>query len=83
MDKSSSRSGNPCSRYVSKFVILAAMLAIAPAQATPPFAREVPTSYAQFDDRAGRLSLVIAEVAATGYLAGYDCPICRLLSGGR
>jgi hypothetical protein len=44
------------------------------ARAASPFAREVPTTYGKFDAGTGSLSLVVAEVVATDYLKGYDCP---------
>ncbi|MGV7207205.1 hypothetical protein ACLB1G_05055 [Oxalobacteraceae bacterium A2-2] len=58
----------------TRLISLAAMLAVSSAQAASPFAREVPTSYAKFDEDSGRLTLVVAEVVATDYLARYECP---------
>ncbi len=47
------------------------------ALAASPFAREAPTTYPRFDERAGSLSLVVAEPSATAYLKGYDCPTAQ------
>jgi hypothetical protein len=44
------------------------------ALAASPFAREVPTTYADFDEKTGSLTLVVADVVATDYLKGYGCP---------
>jgi len=44
------------------------------AQAASPFAREVPTTYGKFEKDTGSLTLVVAELVATDYLKGYDCP---------
>lgn len=43
------------------------------AQAAPQFAQEVPTTYPKFEEGAGSLTLVVAELMATDYLKGYDC----------
>ncbi|MFD2368279.1 hypothetical protein [Pseudoduganella sp. GCM10020061] len=58
-------------------ILIAMIFAVGPCQAAgaaSPFAREVPTTYAKFDEGAGRLTLVVAELVATDYLKGYDCP---------
>jgi hypothetical protein len=61
----------------ARSILMAAVIVVNPCQAAlaaSPFAREVPTTYAEFDERAGSLSLVVADVVATDYLKGYDCP---------
>jgi hypothetical protein len=81
----------PKPREVSMFFILArsllatVILAAGPWQAAwaaSPFAREVPATYAKFKEGEGSLSLVVAEVVATDYLAGDDCPPSRTNADG-
>ena len=67
------------------FILIAVILAAGPwqaARAASPFAREVPTTYPKFEKGAGSLTLVVAEVVATDYLAGYDCPKSRTNADG-
>ncbi|MFC0253288.1 hypothetical protein [Massilia consociata] len=71
--------------HSSKQSILMAVILAAPwpaAWAASPFAREVPTTYARFEDGAGSLTLVVTEVVATDYLKGYDCPESRTNADG-
>lgn len=61
----------------ARSILMAVVLAAGPwltAQAASPFAREVPSTYTEFDEQGGSLSLVVAELVATDYLKGYDCP---------
>jgi hypothetical protein len=69
----------------TRLILMAVILAAGPwqaAQATSLFAREVPTTYATFDKNAGSLTLVVAELVATDYLKGYDCPKSRTNADG-
>ncbi len=70
---------------LTPLMLTTAILAAGPwqaARATSPFAREVPTSYAKFEEGASSLTLVVAEVVATDYLKGYDCPESRTNADG-
>jgi hypothetical protein len=61
----------------ARLILVAVILAAGPwqaAQAASPFAREVPSTYGKFDKDTGSLTLVVAELVATDYLKGYDCP---------
>jgi hypothetical protein len=61
----------------ARSILMAAVIAATPwqaASAASPFAREVPTTYANFDERTSSLTLVVADVVATDYLKGYGCP---------
>ena len=61
----------------TQLILMAAIFVAGPwqaAQAASPFAREVPSTYAKFDEGAGSLTVVVAELVATEYLKGYDCP---------
>lgn len=65
------------SHSFTRLILMAVILAAGPwqaARAASPFAREVPTTYARFEKDAGSLTLVVAELVATDYLKGYDCP---------
>ncbi|KFI08381.1 hypothetical protein [Massilia sp. BSC265] len=67
------------------WILLTVSLAAGPWQAAwaaSPFAREVPSTYAKFEDGAGSLTLVVAEVVATDCLKDYDCPASRTNAGG-
>jgi len=62
---------------LTRLILIALILTAGPwqaARAGSPFAREMPSTYAKFEEGKGSLSLVVAEVVATDYLAGYDCP---------
>jgi len=64
-------------RAITRLILTTVLLAAGPgqaAQANPPFAQEVPTTYPKFEEGAGSLSLVVAELVATAYLKGDDCP---------
>lgn len=64
-------------RIVKRWIPLVVLLAGGPWQAAlaaSPFARDVPTTYPKFEEGTGGLSLVVAELVATDYLKGYDCP---------
>lgn len=70
---------------LTRSILTCVALAACPWQAAlaaSPFAREVPTSYAKFDEAAGSLSLVVAQVVATDYLKGYDCPASKTNADG-
>jgi len=62
-----------CARSISMALVFSAAPWQA-AMADAPFAREVPTTYPRFEKGAGSVSLVVAELVATDYLKGYDCP---------
>ncbi|MBW8897931.1 MAG: hypothetical protein JF619_07420 [Massilia sp.] len=65
------------SHTFTRLMLMAMILAAGPwqaARAASPFAREVPATYGKFDAGSGSLTLVVAEVVATDYLKGYDCP---------
>jgi hypothetical protein len=65
------------SHTFTRLILMALVLATGTwqaARAASPFAQEVPTTYGKFDAGTGSLSLVVAEVVATDYLKGYDCP---------
>jgi hypothetical protein len=67
----------PMSFISARLFLMAVVLAVGPWQAAPaasPFAWEVPTTYTKFGEETGTLTLVVAEVVATDYLKGYDCP---------
>jgi hypothetical protein len=64
----------------TRLILIAVILAAGPwqaARAASPFAREVPTNYPTFDKDAGSLTVVVAELVATDYLKGRDCPNSR------
>lgn len=64
----------------ARLILLAPIIAAGPwqaARAASPFAQEVPATYANFDASGGSLTLVVAELIATDYLKGYDCPKTR------
>jgi len=61
----------------TRLILLSLILGAGPwqaARAVSSFAREVPATYARFEEGAGSLTLVVAELSATDYLKGYDCP---------
>jgi len=72
-------------RPITRSILMTVFLAAGPwqgAQASPPFAQEVPTTYPKFEEGAGSLSLVVAELVATGYLKGDDCPKSQTRADG-
>lgn len=70
-------------RGFTRFILMTVLVAAKPwALAASPFAREVPTSYAKFDEDAGSLALVVTEIVATAYLKGYDCPAPKTNADG-
>ncbi|MCC2971718.1 hypothetical protein [Massilia sp. IC2-476] len=72
-------------RAFIRLILMTVILSAGPwqaAQAASPFAREVPTTYPRFEEAAGSLSLVVAELVATDYLKGYDCPKSQARADG-
>lgn len=72
-------------RAFTRLLLLGMVFAAAPWQAArgaSPFARDVPSTYAKFDARTGSLTLVVAELVATDYLKGYDCPASKTDTDG-
>ena len=70
---------------LQRSILAAVILTAGPWQAAwaaSPFAREVPGTYAKFGEGEGSLTLVVAEVVATDYLAGYECPPSRTNADG-
>lgn len=75
----------PMSFISARLFLMAVILATGPWQAAwaaSPFVWEVPTTYANFEEETGSLTLVVAEVVATDYLNGYDCPKLRVNADG-